>query len=442
MGAYPEADFQRPLRSGFAFGGWLPSLVGSAHEPPPLLTRDERFMSMAVTESLKAVGYASPNPAVGCVVVKDDAVVARGHTQKPGGAHAERMAYGALGGWPQGCEVFVTLEPCSFFGRTPPCTDLFLNAQNVRVVVGCLDPNPRVAGAGVQLLERVGLTTTVGVLRNEVTATLLPFFYAMGQRPWAPNPEAFERSLRPFVGLKWAQSLDGAMADQTGRSQWLTGSTAARYSHWLRQKYDAVAVGWGTLVADKPRLNVRHVPEGCVARDPLRVVLDPKNHMAQVDPTNFPTLFQSEGGPWLVLSWDASRQASEEPSAELVQVPAAGGADVPTLAWVQLPGADEGLWLKSCLAWLASQGHKDLGSQFGDREIQSLMVEGGPSLHGLFWRHGLCDILHGWLSPLMLGQSPFRWLPDEPVALAEAPRATLLQSHSLGQDVLCEWLVP
>ena len=447
------------LRPGFGMGGYLPDILPSHHWRLSSLDRDQTFMLEAMRESMRAFGRTSPNPAVGCVVVKADRIVARGFTSPPGGPHAERQAHQALelapnlredlqnnGGWPEGADVYVTLEPCSFHGRTPACTDLFQGARNLRVVVGCRDPHPRVAGEGLRLLGSYGLHLELGVLGNEIAATLLPFTRDVIS---ADGKVSEGQSDRPFVALKWAQSIDGAMADHAGKSQWLTGALAGRYTHWLRQKYDALAVGWSTLVADRPLLNVRQVPAGCEPRHPVRVVFDPRDRMSSLSASERVDMFArgggaaSGGGTWVVfgartvpLLKDASTP-SEDGLTDDLELTYLGDSLGTRILWLKVPGDHEhGTWLKDCLAWLASaQGEACL-----DRRIQSLMVEGGPRLQGIFWSAGLCDALHGWVSPLLLGHSAYTWLGRHQTDLIDARRLRLIQALPVGDDVLCEWV--
>lgn len=442
------------LRSGFAFGGLLADITQGPEpfEVDAPMSRDERFMLEALRESMRSVGHASPNPAVGCVVVKNGVIIARGRTHPPGGPHAERDAMSALSSaasgpesqtapaeqapqltWPEGSEVYVTLEPCSFFGRTPPCTELFEGARNVRVVVGCIDPNPRVSGSGLRVLQAHGLEVVSGVLAPEIAATLMAFTRDMMQARSGGNGLGGQR---PFVGLKWAQSIDGKMADTDGLSQWLTGSKAARYSHWLRQKYDAVAVGWNTFVQDRPRLTVRELPSGMVPRHPVRVVFDPQARFAALAPDEGMRLFRSETEPpppqertergqprWLVFeSSDAASAVDYDAGLGVLRV--------------SCPARQEVSWLQQCLAWLVSREAEVLLG----RPIQSLMVEGGPRLHGQFYEQGLFDVMHGWIAPLWLGQSRYAWLHESSKALHDAERMHLLQAQPLGNDVLCEWV--
>ena len=442
----------------FVFGGYLPDIVGQSDGVLAAAGAAENFwgsdpkvfMREALRESMLAVGLSSPNPAVGCVVVKDQKIIARGHTQSPGNNHAERQAHASLvgsgigdilanGGWPEGAEVYVTLEPCCVHGRTPPCTDLFAGARDTRLFVGLKDPNLLVNGKGIEMLRAQGLSVDVGLLGTEIAATLLPFAHAQSSK--AVGSQGVARCRRPFVGLKWAQSVDGRLADAAGGSQWLTGSTAKLYTHWLRQKYDAIAVGWATFVSDRPQLNVRHVPGGVAPRDPVRIIFDPRDHFGKMEDearcVTFSGSSASPLGPWIVIGPVAAqsglkqRVMAQDPT--LTPVVAQDGS---VLAhWVRFATDDPAQLIQSALSWLVtSEAQRVCG-----RAIQSVVVEGGPKIQNLFMNGGLFDIVHAWISPLWLGNNPNGVLGLSDPSLAAAPRLELLQAIPVGDDVMCEW---
>jgi diaminohydroxyphosphoribosylaminopyrimidine deaminase/5-amino-6-(5-phosphoribosylamino)uracil reductase len=231
-------------------------------------TDDQSYMRRAVALGDLVRGSTSPNPWVGAVAVSPNGhVVGEGATEPPGGRHAEVIALQQAAQAAEGGTLFVTLEPCSHFGRTPPCVDAVLASGVARVVVGVVDPDPRVSGAGVAALRAAGLDVTVGAEKGEVTASLAPYLK--------------HRSVgRPWVVLKLAATLDGRVAAADGSSRWITGEEARRDAHRLRALSDAVIVGAGTVRRDDPELTVRDV-EG---RDPLRVVLGRIPPGARVEP--------------------------------------------------------------------------------------------------------------------------------------------------------------
>lgn len=223
---------------------------------------DRAMIERAVARAAHARLVAPPNPWVGAIVVTDDGTTFEGATGRPGDHHAERQALSRAGDRARGATLYVTLEPCSFTGRTPPCVDAVIDAGVARVVVAILDPDPRVAGRGVEALRAAGVDVTVGPGADLVEAQLAPY---LTQR----------RTGRPHVLLKLAATIDGRTAAADGTSQWITGSEARADAHRLRAECDAILVGAGTVRADDPRLTVRGVtaPDGRPPREPLRVVL-------------------------------------------------------------------------------------------------------------------------------------------------------------------------
>jgi diaminohydroxyphosphoribosylaminopyrimidine deaminase/5-amino-6-(5-phosphoribosylamino)uracil reductase len=221
---------------------------------------DERFMGLALREAAKGVGRTSPNPAVGAVIARGGRVVARGYHRAAGQPHAEIEALRALRrpDLARGATLYVTLEPCSTQGRTPPCTDAILRAGLARVVIGAMDPNPRHAGRAVQLLTDGGVSVTPGVLAEECARLNRAF------NKWIVTGE-------PWVIAKAALTRDGSLTRAPGESRWLSGARARRHAHRQRARVDAILIGAGTLRADNPRLTVRGVRD--VARQPWRVVL-------------------------------------------------------------------------------------------------------------------------------------------------------------------------
>lgn len=229
--------------------------------------RDEEAMGRAISAASAVRAVTSPNPWVGAVVQLPDGRLAEGATEAPGGRHAEIVALDAVRRDAARSTVWVTLEPCSHHGRTPPCADALIEAGVARVVVGIEDPDPNVSGRGIARLREAGVEVTVGVCRQQVEAQLAPYL-------------KHRRTGQPWVVLKLAATLDGRTAAPDGSSQWITGEAARTDAHRLRAESDAVLVGAGTVRTDNPSLTVRHV-EG---RDPLRVVLGSAPADAAVHP--------------------------------------------------------------------------------------------------------------------------------------------------------------
>ncbi len=222
------------------------------------------YMQMALDLAAKGAGYTSPNPMVGAVVVDSDGrIIGKGYHRSVGGPHAEVHAIDDAGPAARGATLFVTLEPCNHFGRTPPCTQKILEAGIAHVVVAMTDPNPRVEGGGNSFLASRGVQITTGVCEEQAKRLNESFI-------------KFITTRRPFVVLKCAATLDGRLATRTGDSRWITGETSRTYVHSLRHEYDAILVGGGTVKADNPRLTTRipASPDGRKPKDPLRIILD------------------------------------------------------------------------------------------------------------------------------------------------------------------------
>ncbi|HWD96202.1 MAG TPA: bifunctional diaminohydroxyphosphoribosylaminopyrimidine deaminase/5-amino-6-(5-phosphoribosylamino)uracil reductase RibD [Acidimicrobiales bacterium] len=227
------------------------------------------LMSMAMDEGERARLHAPPNPWVGALIVNDQGViVGEGHTQAPGESHAEIEALRRAGGAARGATMVVTLEPCSHVGRTGPCTDAIIEAGVARVVVGMIDPDPRVAGSGIELLKASGVDVEVGVEKDAIAVQLAPYLW---QRVTS----------RPYVVAKIASTLDGVVAMVDGSSQWITGPDARRDAHLLRAQSQAILVGAGTVRADDPKLTARLDD---IVLEPLRVVLGKAPEGAKVRP--------------------------------------------------------------------------------------------------------------------------------------------------------------
>ncbi len=216
-------------------------------------------MKIAISEGYKGKGRTLPNPAVGAVIVKEGRIISTGYHRKAGLPHAERVAIERAGREAKGSTLYVTLEPCNHYGRTPPCTEAIISAGIKRVVIGALDPNP-VASGGVERLRKAGIEVEVGVLERECRELVEDFVFNLN-------------SSRPFLSLKLASTLDGALADKSGNSKWITSKESRAFVHKLRSWHNGVMVGIGTVLKDDPLLTVR---EYRVESQPLAVVVDPK----------------------------------------------------------------------------------------------------------------------------------------------------------------------
>ncbi|WP_255448339.1 bifunctional diaminohydroxyphosphoribosylaminopyrimidine deaminase/5-amino-6-(5-phosphoribosylamino)uracil reductase RibD [Telmatospirillum sp. J64-1] len=322
---------------------------------------DLAHMRAALGLARRGLGQVWPNPAVGCVIVKDGRVVGRGWTQPGGRPHAETVALAQAGAAAQGATAYVTLEPCSHHGKTPPCADALVQAGIARVVAAVEDPDPRVSGNGLRRLREAGVAVELGLGAEEAEEINAGFFLRVRQG-------------RPLITLKTATTLDGRIATHGGESQWITGEGARAHGHRLRAEHDAILVGAGTALADDPMLTCR-LP-GLEQRSPVRVVLDGHLRLAL--------------------------------TAKLV----ATAQQVPT--WlVCLPGNDAAriAAFRSCGVQVIEippdkEGYPDLKSvslALGDRGITRLLVEGGARVTAAFLRHRLVDRLAWFRAPRLMG---------------------------------------
>ncbi len=323
------------------------------------------YMGYALSLAELALGYTSPNPAVGAVVVKDGAVVGLGHTQSPGSAHAEVVALQQAGDRSRGATIYVTLEPCCHYGRTPPCTQAIIDAGITKVHAALVDPNPLVSGKGIKQLREAGIEVVVGEYEDKA-------------RELNEGYIKFITTGLPFVVAKFAMSLDGKIATRGGDSKWISNDDARSYVHRLRHIVDAIMVGANTVINDNPRLSARGCGSGSgkggTARiQPLRVIVDGKGRVPSV------AQIFSEPGKTLIATGKPLRAKKKE---ELVKA----GAEVVELT------ADNGII-----------DLKDLFQVLGKRQVTSVLVEGGSRLFGFLFDCGLVDKVLAFVAPIIIG---------------------------------------
>lgn len=387
---------------------------------------DQQYMRRAIALAQQGIGTTAPNPAVGCVMVKDGQIVGEGFHRQAGGPHAEVFALQQAAALAQGATAYVTLEPCSHFGRTPPCANALIAAGVARVVVATTDPNPQVAGRGIALLEQAGIVVSVGVCDTEARQLNPEFLFKMEQH-------------RPLVRLKLAASLDGAVALASGESQWLTGPQAREDVQLWRSRSCAILSTAQTVKADKATLTVRSpavnlLPNGLL-RQPLRIILDRRCRLSGAEP-----LFQTGGDLLLIhcgepASWpeldlpaDAQLMNEEQPSTHL-----------PTAAAAKTTVAAASRQVRRWRIGLNDVGQLDLLALFAklrDEKLNSIWVEAGARLATSLWQLQLVDELLVYQAPLLLGlgAQPLFQLPA-PATLAQASRWQWLQAELLGPDV-------
>ena len=347
-------------------------------------------MRQALDLAVRARGRTSPNPLVGCVIVRGGRVLGRGWHKQAGTDHAEVAALRQLGLRAPGATAYVTLEPHNFHGRTPPCTDALIAAGVARVVVGMRDPNPRVDGGGVETLRRAGIAVTVGVLEEACRAINRPYLKWTATR-------------RPWVVLKAAVTLDGRLAARGGDARWVSGEASRRLAHELRDLSDAILVGAETVRRDDPALTTR-LGDGRRGRDPKRVILDGRLTVPET----------AQALPGAIVA--TTREASAARARRLM----ARGAEV-----VRLPGRD---------------GRVELGAlldELGRRELLTLLVEGGGQVHGELLSAGLADQVVLFLAPKLIGAGgvPLLGVPG-PTKMAEAWRLGAVSTRRVGDDIL------
>jgi diaminohydroxyphosphoribosylaminopyrimidine deaminase/5-amino-6-(5-phosphoribosylamino)uracil reductase len=368
---------------------------------------DRGAMARALELAERGLETTHPNPRVGCVIAQGEEIVGDGWHERVGGPHAEINALGAAGPKAAGATAYVTLEPCSHHGRTPPCVDALIAARLARVIFAVEDPNPRVSGRGAEALRRAGVVVESGLLAAEAAELNPGFLKRM-------------RTGRPWVRVKLAMSLDGRTALANGASRWITGPAAREdVQHW-RARSSAILTGIGTVLADDPRLDVRlpDPPSGRPRLQPLRVVLDAR---LQTPPA---AKMLTVGGNALIMT-AAGQSASEvelasrraalvERGAVIEELPASETADAGGLR-LSLP---------------------DMLDRLGGREINELWVEAGPRLAGALLRQTLVDELFLYVAPKLLGPQARPLIEmSELRSLSEAPNFMVVESGQIGEDV-------
>lgn len=355
---------------------------------------DIEHMRAAIALARRGIGSTAPNPSVGCIVVKAGRVVGRAVTASGGRPHAEPAALAMAGEAARGATVYVTLEPCCHWGRTPPCTDALIAAGVTRVVIAARDPDPRVDGEGISRLRAAGITVTEGLLAGEAAETIAGFATKV-------------RLGRPLVTLKLASTLDGRIATHSGESQWITGEGARKAAHGLRGRNDAVMVGVGTVLADDPDLTCR-IP-GFRPTPNVRVVAD--SHL-RTSLTSRLVSTAARAPVWFLHRGGADpdrRRALSEAGARLFEV----------------RGSAAGVDLAAGLTALAEAG------------INRLMVEGGGQLAAALLRADLVDRIAWFHAPAVMGADGWPAAQAFGVeTLAAMPRFRRLSAVPIGGDML------
>ena len=353
----------------------------------------EKFMKRAIALARRGIGRTSPNPAVGCVIVKDGAIVGKGWHRKAGGPHAEVHALCQAGESARNADVYVTLEPCAHYGKTPPCADALIDAGVKRVFTAMVDPNPKVMGRGLVALRAAGVEVVTGLMEMESRFLNEPFIKHV--------TTGF-----PFVILKSAMTLDGKTATATGDSKWITNELSRRYVHRVRSMVDAVMVGVGTVTADDPRLTSR-IAGG---KDPMRVIVDSS----------------------LSLPLESQVLHLKSSSRTVIATLAADGIKAEKVR-------ECGVELLHCRERDGRVDLHDLFARLGKRGVQSVLLEGGSTLAGEALRFGLIDKFLLFYAPRLLGgEGPGLFAGQGTARMADAPLLRDVRIRRFGGDILLE----
>jgi len=376
--------YVNPMKIGFYYFVWVIITV-----------KDSEYMNRALELAAQTLGRTSPNPVVGAVVVNNGEIVGEGYHHQAGTPHAEVHALRAAGPRARGATVYVTLEPCSHHGRTPPCANALTEAGIKRAVIATPDPNPLVAGQGLRILEEAGIETTVGVLRAEAVR-LNQFFFK------------YIKTRHPYVTIKSAMTLDGKIACASGDSRWVSGEESRQLVHQMRNVYDAIMVGIGTVLKDDPLLNTRL--ENQTSRDPVRVIIDSKLEL----PLNSQIAKTSSRQKTLVF-------CNTENEADKKELLKQTGIEV-----IELSNAGDILPLSEVL------------DELGRRELCSLLVEGGAEINASLIENGLADKIHLFIAPKIVGgrSAPTPVGGNGALLMKDAVHLYDLETAPCGQDIL------
>jgi len=373
------------------------------------LSRDQRYMRRALDLAVRGIGRVEPNPMVGAVVVQGDSIVGEGFHARFGGPHAEVVALQQAGPAAGGAELFVSLEPCCHWGKTPPCTDAILAAGLRRVVAAVTDPFPQVAGRGLEILRAAGIETAAGVLEDDARHMNAAFFKRV-------------KTGLPLVIAKWAMTLDGRIAaapgpgkSSAGDSRWISSEESRRRVHEVRRVCDAVVVGAGTAVADEPQLTVRHCDPLPERGQPARVILDAR---LIVSPAKEPA--RSARRTPVIIYTTAEAVAAQEGRAKALQE---AGCEIVTVA-----KADYGVSLEAVLA------------DMGHRGWSRVLVEGGAHLFGSLFAAHLADRVMIFIAPRILGSAatPGPTSGPDGRTLADSLAISDMTVEQVGPDLLIE----
>ena len=356
---------------------------------------EEAIMRRAIQLAKKAAGKTNPNPMVGAVVVKDGRIIGEGYHQYIGGLHAERNALAACTESPEGGTIYVTLEPCCHYGKTPPCTEAIIEHKLAKVVIGSRDPNPKVAGKGAAMLRQAGIEVAEDFLREECDALNPVFFH-------------YIQNKTPYIALKYAMTADGKIAANSGASQWITGEAARNHVHQLRNYYKGILVGIGTVLQDDPMLTCR-IPEG---RNPMRIVCD--SHLRI--PLDCKLCNSTDQAPVIIACVDDpehKQQALEEKGVQVLFTAEQNGSiDI-----------------------------HDLLRQLGKLEIDGILVEGGGTINAAFVAARQVHHVYAYVGAQIFGGvNPYTPVSGAGIeVLSDSLKLCHPKVQTFGDDILIEY---
>lgn len=358
---------------------------------------NEVYMRRALELAERGAGFVNPNPMVGCVIVKGSRIIGEGWHKRYGELHAERNALAACTENPAGATLYVTLEPCCHWGNTPPCTEAILHHRIARVVIGCLDPNPMIAGKGVEALMSHGVKVEIGVLEKECYQLNEVFFHYITQQT-------------PFVVMKYAMTLDGKLAAYTGDSKWVTGKKARKHVHQTRSRLMAIMVGIGTVLADDPMLNCRI--EG--GKNPVRIICDSQLRI----PLDSQIVQSAHEIPTIIATTMKASDRIKELSEAGIKI---------------LPCKENGRHVDLV----------DLMQLLGSSKIDSILLEGGSALQFAALKAGIVQKVQAYIAPKLIGGAGAK-APVGGIGFAKMNQAISLknlQVKQFGEDILLEGAV-
>lgn len=355
---------------------------------------DIQYMQLALELASKGCGFVNPNPMVGAVIVKNDEIIGKGYHEKYGELHAERNALANCTASPKGAALYVTLEPCCHYGKTPPCTEAIIESGISKVIVGIKDPNPLIAGRGIERLRQHGIEVIESILEKECGKLNEVFFH-------------YIKTAAPYVVMKYAMTMDGKIATYTGRSKWITGETARQKVHMDRHRYSAIMIGVGTVLEDDPLLTCR-MENG---RNPIRIICDthlrtPLNSQIVTTAKNIPT----------IIATTCTEKEKQKPYI-----------------------------FKDCKVIIVSEnsGHIDLNDlmiKLGKEKIDSILLEGGSTLNWSALQSGIVNKVQAYISPKIFGGAEAK-TPVMGLGVAYPDNAYFLADSTislLGEDMLIE----